>query len=79
MNTISWINVQDELPEFNKRVFVLFYPKNPVMEGLLPGVDYRRIFDSTNLESRLVQVLIDNKGFNSNVAYWMEIPDKPNI
>jgi hypothetical protein len=76
---MNWISVQDSLPPFGKNVFTLFYPKNPVMEGLHPGVDYRRDIAGTSIEliPRLAENVQQNNGFNQRVAFWMEIPETP--
>lgn len=76
---MSWISVNDKLPPFGQRVFTLFYPENPTMEGLLPGVDYRRDISGTSIEltQRLAEKIRANNGFNSNVAFWMDVPKKP--
>lgn len=74
---MNWISVEEALPDFGTRVFVLYYPDHPVMEGLVPGVDYRRDTSGLRPSNRAIAALFEYKGFGKNVIYWMPIPEKP--
>lgn len=72
--TSPWISVNDDLPEPNIEVYVLYSPRNPIMEGTTHGI-MRRITHKTAIPTKL-----DPNGFAAMggiVHYWMYPPLKP--
>jgi len=71
---MNWIHVNDDLPAPNIKVWVLYIPKSPIMEG----TDYaimRRI-----IHKPAVKITMDKNGFltNGEVVYWMYMLKRPN-
>jgi hypothetical protein len=75
MTQPKWISVEDELPDAGVEVYVLYFPKSPVMEGLVYGL-MKRITHKTAITFNS----LDSNGFTSLggvVKYWMPKPPKP--
>lgn len=73
---MEWISVNDELPDFNKRVFVYHWPVHPVMEGRIFGITERIDLPKTHY----LYHSLDANGFKntSEVSHWM-LPEPPKI
>jgi hypothetical protein len=74
-NDSQWISVDKRLPDAGVEVYVLYFTKSPVMDGLVYGL-MKRITHKTAITFNS----LDSNGFTSLggvVKYWMPKPPKP--
>ncbi len=72
-----WKNVKSELPPYYKQVIVAYFPRAPVMEGRIVGVDRRIEVKGTSISGTMKEDIERNQGFTKDVTHWMEIEPIP--
>lgn len=78
---MEWLSVDSKLPDEGKKVLVCFYPKHPVMEGRLIGIDYRTVYSPRMaMRAQDYERHFDPNGFRLGaVTHWTPLPELPKI
>lgn len=69
---MSWINIEDRLPEEGQRVIIYFK---------MTGIDIMKYHDLEGTEDRIMgKNLFTGRGFlTDDVTHWMPLPEPPDV